>query len=73
MLEAAMYGVLLETADTKDLLACQVSSLSVMSYSLFGKMIKLHLYALLTPEDYSSSVAIRNLLVVCGSVFLMDS
>lgn len=69
--EAAMYGILLEAGNTKDLLGCQVSSLSVMSYNLFGKMIKLHLYPLLASED--SSVVIRNLLLVCDSGFLMDS
>lgn len=66
-----MYGILLEAGNTKDLLGCQVSSLSVMSYNLFGKMIKLHLYPLLASED--SSVVIRNLLLVCDSGFLMDS
>lgn len=71
--EAAMYGVLLEIGDTKNLLGCQVSSLSVMSYNLFGKIIKLHLYPLLTSEDSSTSVMIRNLLLVCDSRFLMDS
>lgn len=73
MSEAAMYGILLEAGDTKDLLGCQVSSLSVMSYNLFGKMIKLHLYPLLASEDSSTSVVIRNLLLVCDSGFLMDS
>lgn len=68
-----MYGILLEAGDTKDLLGCQVSSLSVMSYNLFGKMIKLHLYPLLASEDSSTSVVIRNLLLVCDSGFLMDS
>lgn len=71
--EAAMYGVLLEIGDTKNLLGCQVSSLSVMSYNLFGKIIKLHLYPLLTSEDSSTSAMIRNLLLVCDSRFLMDS
>lgn len=72
MLEAAMYGVLLEEGETKDLLGCQVSSIFVMSYNLFAK-IKLHLYPLLAPEDSYTSVVIRNLLLVCGSGFIMDS
>lgn len=72
MLEAAMYGVLLEKGETKDILGCQVSSIFVMSYNLFAKMIKLHLYPLLAPEDSSTSVVIRNLLLVCGSGFIMD-
>lgn len=73
MLEAVTYGVLLEKGETKDLLSCQVSSFSVVSYKLFGKMIKLHLYPLLALEDSSTSVVVRNLLLVCGSGFIMDS
>lgn len=71
--EAAMYGVLLEMGDTKNLLGCQSASLSVTSYNLFGKIIKFHLYPLFTSEDSSTSVMIRNLLLVCDSGFLMDS
>lgn len=44
-----------------------------MSHNLFGKMNKLCLHPLLAPEDSSPSVVIRNLLLVCGSVFLVDS